>query len=888
MSAPGPAADESGAAPYPRHWEADVLLSDGGTGHLRPIRPDDAEALQEMHSRLSEQTIYMRFFAPYPVIQPKELTHFTNVDHDKRVAFVLLVDEKLVAVGRYEGRPGSDAAEVAFVVQDDHQGRGIGSVLLEHLAAAGQERGLRRFEADVLSGNRAMLGVFLDAGYTVNRQYESGTVQVAFDIAPTDKSREVMRSREHRAEARSIGRLLRPAGVAVVGASRDPAKPGGVVLANLLAAGFEGQVVPIHRSATEIAGLPAYRRVVDAPRPVDLAVVCTPPSTLPAVVEDCAAAGVHGLVVLTDMRSAEADRDLAARVRAAGMRLIGPAGLGVLRPAGHLNASLVPRIAAPGRLGFFAQSDALGIALLDEVGRRGLGISSFVSAGARADVSGNDLLQYWEDDPDTAVVLLYLETFGNPRKFGRLARRLGRMKPMVAVTTGVSPVAEALLAQAGVVRAGTVADMLDVAALLDAQPLPEGDVVGVVSNSSSLARLVERTLPAAGLTAGSVHVVPVDSGGEQYRPALDGAMTEADALIAVFVPPLGIGAAEVGAAVAELAVTSARPVAATFLGQQGIVPELASVPSYATPEAAVAAMGRVREHARWRSRRPGIEFHFDELDPGAARAIVQAAIDAPGDGATAGAGGLSGGAGGGLITPPRAIAGTPQNQLDIAGLLEAYGIDVVPAYPAPSADAAVTAAEQIGWPVVLKTTDPAYRHRSDLGAVRLDLSNPDQLRSAWQAVTETLADSTSHGGDPSGSLVVQAMAPLGVPVVIGAVEDPSFGPMVSFAVGGIASELLGDTVWRMVPLLDVDVEEMVRAPRAAPLLSGYRGAEPVDLGALQDLLLRVARLKDDLPEVATVELNPVLVTASGLKALGAAVTVGAPVARLDYGPRRML
>jgi acyl-CoA synthetase (NDP forming)/GNAT superfamily N-acetyltransferase len=875
--------------PYPRHWEADVLLSDGGTGHLRPIRPDDAEALQAMHGRLSEQTIYRRFFAPYPVIQPKELKRFTVVDHDRRVAFVLLVDDTLVAVGRYEGTPGSDAAEVAFVVQDDHQGRGIGSVLLEHLAAAGQERGLRRFEADVLSGNRAMLGVFLDAGYTVSRQYESGTVQVAFDIAPTDKSREVMRAREHRAEARSIGRLLRPSGVAVVGASRDPAKPGGVVLANLLAAGFEGQVVPVHPSADAIAGLPAFRRVVDAPAPVDLVVICTPPSTLPGIVEDCAAAGVHGLVVLTDMRSKDADRDLAARVRAAGMRLIGPAGLGVIRPAGHLNASLVPRIVASGRLGFFAQSDALGIALLDEVGRRGLGISSFVSAGARADVSGNDLLQYWEDDPDTNVVLLYLETFGNPRKFGRLARRLGRVKPVVAVTTGVSPVAEALLAQAGVVRAGTVADMLDVAALLDAQPLPEGDFVGVVSNSSSLARLVERTLPAAGLQVGRVQVVPVDSGAEQYRPALAGAIEDADALIAVFVPPLGTGAAEVGAAVAELAVTSGCPVAATFLGQEGIVPELATVPSYATPESAVAAMGRAREHARWRSRRPGLEFDLDDLDPAGARAIVQAAIDAPGDGAAAGAGGLTGEPGGGTIAPPVATDGKPQSQFDITGLLDAYGIHIVPAYPAPTADAAVAAAERIGWPVVLKTTDPAYRHRSDLGAVRLDLSSADQLRTAWHAVNETLAAS-AHGraGESHGALVVQAMAPLGVPVVVGAVEDPSFGPMVSFAVGGIASELLGDTVWRMVPLLDADAEEMVRAPRAAPLLSGYRGAEPVDLGALQDLLLRVARLKDDLPEVATVELNPVLVTTSGLKALGAAVTVGAPVARLDYGPRRML
>jgi acyl-CoA synthetase (NDP forming) len=473
-----------------------------------------------------------------------------------------------------------------------------------------------------------------------------------------------------------------------------------------------------------------------------------------------------------------------------------------------------------------------------------------------------------------------------------------------------------------VVRAATVSDLLDAAALLDAQPLPDGDRVGVVSNSNALARLVERTLPGAGLVAGPVQVVPVDSGAEQYRPALSGALADADALIAVFVPPLGIGAAEVGAAVAEAARSSGRPIAATFLGQEGIVPELGTVPAYSTPESAVAAMGRVREHARWRNRPVGIEVDLD-----ADRALARNLVDA-----VAGAG-TSGGGAGGLadhadaagpadpsdaadpadpVSTPNAdelrrsrssvaeqeaalgdsgpLPATRSGALDVSALLGAYGIAVVPAYPAPTAAEAVRVADRVGWPVVLKTTDAAYRHRSDLGAVRLDLTNPEQLRSAWQSVTDQLRKVAEGRGDEGsgGDLVVQKMAPLGVPVVVGAVEDPRFGPLVSFAVGGIASELLGDTVWRMVPLLDADAEEMVRAPRAAPLLSGYRGAEPADLPRVQDLLLRVAQLKDDLPEVASVELNPVLVTADGLHVLGAAVHVGPPVTRLDYGPRRML
>jgi acyl-CoA synthetase (NDP forming) len=394
--------------------------------------------------------------------------------------------------------------------------------------------------------------------------------------------------------------------------------------------------------------------------------------------------------------------------------------------------------------------------------------------------------------------------------------------------------------------------------------------------------------------SGPVTVVPVDSGAEQYRPAMSGALQDADALIAVFVPPLGIGSAEVGAAVAETARASGRPVAATFLGHEGIVAELDGVPAYATPEAAVRAMGRVREHARWRSRPVGVELDLPDVDRAAARRLLEAGAS------VGGAGGMAGGADAGEEEPAITATGrgahpsadpSDSGSLDVAAVLETYGISVVPAFPVADEEQAIAVAERVGWPVVLKTTDPAYRHRSDLGAVRLDLGGPDQLRAAWRSVVNRLHEAS--GGRPdetgaAGALVVQAMAPPGVPVVIGAVEDPRFGPLVSFAVGGIASELLGDTVWRMVPLLDADAEEMVRAPRAAPLLSGYRGAEPVHVAGLQQLLMRVARLKDDLPEIATVELNPVLVAASGLHVLGASLHVGPPVARLDYGPRRML
>jgi len=856
------AASTGGADPgYPLAWEADVVLADGGTAHLRPIRPDDADRLVEMHSRLSAQTIYYRFFGPYPRISPVDLERFTVVDHHWRVAFVALLGERLVAVGRYEGREGDDTAEVAFVVEDSQQGRGFGSVLLEHLAAAARERGISRFDAEVLSQNRGMLRIFLEAGYSVSRSYDSGTVHVEFDVAPTDTSDEVMRSREHRAEARSIGRLLHPRVIAVAGASREPEAIGGVVFRTALASGFAGPIHPVNPAAVAVASVAAYPTVQDIPGPVDLVVACVPPGALLAVTDDCGAKGVHALVVVTDPGDAALEQELVRRARAGGMRVIGPACLGVLDTATRLDASLVPRMPLPGRVGFFAQSGALGIALLQEVDRRGLGLSSFVSAGHRVDVSGNDLLQYWEDDEGTDVVLLYLESFGNPRKFARLAQRVGRTKPVVALTAGRHSFEQTLLASAGVVQAATVPELLDVATLLSTQPLPAGDRVGVVANDTALARLATDACRGHDLDPVEVLTLAVDSGSEQYREALDQVCASCDAVVAVFVPPVRALTADVGRAVAAAGAAGQRPVLATFTGVEGLVPELGAVPAFASPEAAVAALARARGLARWRARPRGTPPVLAGIDPAAARAVFSDAAEAAeaADGGDDGAHSL--------------------DERSVVALLTAYGIELVTAVAVADADAAVSEAQRLGWPVVLKTTSLAYRHRQDLGGVRLDLTEEAQLRAAWTAMTEQLGD--------SAELVVQKMAPPGVAVVVGAVEDARVGPAVSFALGGIASDLLDDRAVRLLPLTDVDAHELVSAPRAASLLSGYRGAAPVDVAAVEDLVLRVARLKDDLPEIASLSLNPVVVSREGLAVLAAQVEVGPPVARPDTGPRRM-
>ncbi|GHE08075.1 bifunctional acetate--CoA ligase family protein/GNAT family N-acetyltransferase [Klenkia taihuensis] len=886
---------EPGTDPTPPPgWEADVVAADGGTVHLRPITPEDADGIQGLMERSSDQTRYYRFFGPMKRLSDKDLHRFTHVDHDNRVAFVVLLGDELIGVGRYDRYPGTDDAEVAFLVEDAHQRRGLGSVLLEHLAAAARERGITRFVAEVLSQNTGMVRVFLDAGYEARRSYEDGVVHLTFPIAPTEQALAVTYEREQRSESRSIGRLLNPQSVAVVGASNDTAKIGHAVLRNLLDAGFAGPIYPVNPAVRHVAGVPAHASIEDIPDDVDLAVLAVPATEVPGVVEACRRKRVKGLVVIsggfgeTGPEGRAAEREFVAAARASGMRVVGPNCLGLVNtdPAVSLNASLAPRVPGRGRMGFFAQSGALGVMLLERASNRGIGLSSFVSAGNRADVSGNDMLQYWATDPGTEVVLLHLESFGNPRKFARLARRVGRDKPVVAVKSGrhvgmtaglagtsVSVPEQsvaALFASAGVIRVQTLAELFDVGTLLAHQPLPAGDRVAIVGNSTAVGVLVADAVLELGLQL--AHERPVDIGTgappEEFRAALQAALDDdrVDAVVAVYLPALAHEAEPFGRVLREISAGATKPLVANFLSADGIpdvlvvrgedgMPARGSVPSFSTPERAVIALARVAEHAAWR-RRPVGEVPELDVDEAAARAVVDGAL-ADGEGRE--------------LTDDEVIA-----------LLAAYGVPLLRTRRADDAEAAVAAAEEVGYPVVLKSTAPWLRHRADLGGTRLDLRDADDVRAGFEAIPS---------GDP---VIVQEMAAPGVPTVVEVVDDPSFGALVSFGVGGVATDLLGDRAFRTLPLTDTDAHEMVREPRAWPLLDGYRGSEPVDVAALEDLLLRVARLADDLPEVLALSLEPVIVGPASpwhggrsLVVAGAAVRVGPATARVDPGPRRM-
>jgi acetyl coenzyme A synthetase (ADP forming)-like protein len=880
-------------------WEADAVLADGGVVHVRPIRADDADRLRAFHERLSDRSRYFRFFSPHPRLSDQEVERFTTVDFVDRVALVGVLEGDLVAVGRYDRIDSGEVAEVAFVVADDHQGRGLGTLLLEHLTAVARQRDIRRFLAEVLPSNRSMLEVFQRAGFEVTRRFDEGVMHVEFAIAPTDSEREVVTRREHVSEARSVARLLAPHSIAVVGASRRSGTVGNAVLSNLLDGGFKGPVYPVNPKATEVAGVAAYPTVAAVPGPVDLAVLAVPPDQAVAVVDDCGAKGVGGLLVLsagfaeTGPEGAALQRELVERARFHGMRMIGPNCLGAVNtaPDVSMNATFAETPVTRGRAGFMSQSGALGVAFLSEASFTGLGVSTFVSVGNKADVSGNDLLQYWEDDEATAVVLLYLESFGNPRKFARIARRVSRRTPVVALKSGRTAIGsraarshtaalatadtavDALFAQTGVIRVDTLSEMIDVARVAVACSEPAGSRVAIVGNSGGPAIMAADAAAGAGLEVpeltsatqqelsalvgpNAAVVNPVDTTAAA-NAALLGRTVElvmadgsVDAVVVVFTPTLLASSADVAEELAALC-NRRVPVLAAFLGTNPLPDRLAAanIPAFPMPEEAIAALGRLVAHAAWARRAEGSVPDLDRIDVAAAQTLAREFLDKEPEG--------------GWLSPAATVA-----------LLATHGIPILPVVPVDSPEAAARAAEEIGAPVALKGTGPGLLHKSDVGGVVVGLDSPEAAASAYRGMSDRLGEAMDGG-------VVQAMAARGVETIVGLVHDEAFGPLVMFGMGGTAAEVLADRAFRILPLTDLDAGELVRAVRGAPLLFGYRGQPAVNVRALEDVLLRVARLAENVPELSELDLNPVVVSVGDAVAVDARISLRPRSAALD-------
>ena len=814
-------------APAPRrepppHWAADVVTTDGGTVHVRPITPADAGALVAFHGRLSARTIHLRFFSPRPALSPREVERFTTVDHDDRVALVAELGDELVGVARYDRLPATSSAEVAFVVGDEHQGRGLGTLLLEHLAAAARERGITRFFADTLPDNRRMIGVFRDAGWATSAKLEDGIVRIEFAIEATISATTAQHAREQRADARSIARLLEPTSIVVVGASRRSGTPGHDLLRNLAEGGFTGPLHAVHPEVTEVAGVPAVASVEDVPGGVDLAIVVVPAAAVHDVVLACARKRVRGLLIVsagfaeTGRSGAAAEREVVALARRHGMRVIGPNSMGIVNtdPAVSLQGVIAGAPVLEGRVGFLSQSGALGIAILEWASRLGLGVSSFVSVGNKSDVSGNDLLQWWEGDERTDVVLLYLESFGNPRKFARVARRVGRTKPVVAVKSrrpslGDERAVDALFRQTGIIRVDTLEQLFEAGLVLSRGPLPKGRRVAVVAASGGPGLLAADACEAAGLQVlglgdatrtvlravlpeGCVVGNPVQlvawATVDDYVAALRIVLAapEVDAVLVIFTPPVREHALELATTLTDEVAALGKPVLANLLTADGDLVQVGRLPTFRSPEAAAFALARAANYAEWRAAPVGRMPDLSGVDVVAARLLVAAALAEEPD-------------------------GTWLPSDDVIALLSYVGISV--------------------------------------GATEVVLGLDGAVAEA----------------------VVQPMVRGGVELEVAVRPDPSFGNLVRLAVGGPSADLIADEAHRTTPLTDVDAHDLVRSLRTAPLLFDGRDGRPGDVTALEDLLLRVGRLVEELPEVVELVLDPVVVTPAGATAARARV-----------------
>jgi len=876
-----------------------ALLTDGTTVLIRPARPDDTEAVRQMHADMSPANAYLRFFSISPLAAEREAQRVCRPPDPGHAALLAWLGSQLVGVASYEptGKPG--VAEIAFAVTDHMHGRGVATLLLDHLVSIARLRGLSAFTAETLADNIAMLRVFASVGLPAKRQMADGVIETTFPLPVDEADRRLadyldsVARREQLADVASLRHLLEPSSIAVVGASRKPERVGHAILRNIVADGFEGRIYAVNPRADSIEGIDCLPSVADLPEPVDVAVIAVPPPAVAQVADDCGRRGVRSLVVVTSGLEADTGSELLAICRGYGMRLVGPNCFGIAIPGRSLNATFAAADPLPGVAGLVVQSGGIGIAVLEHLSRLGIGVSSFASVGDKYDVSSNDMLMWWEQDKITRLAVLYVESFGSPRRFAQTARRVGREIPVLTVIGGRSAAGqraaashtaaaatplitqEALFEQAGIVATSSLGELIDVAALLACQPLLAGNRIAIVSNAGGAGVLAADACGDNGLVVaafseptrqrlrkllprGAAVGDPVDTTAavsqDDYRTCIEKAAQDdgVDAVLAITVPT---ALSDLTPAILRASVT--KPLVAVMLDQPESVrllrragppddgagseqaPDaeaasggwagLPSIPVYQYPESAARALGYAARYGAWRSRGAGQVPELAGVRPDDARQLVARF--------------LAGQHLGGWLPPA-----------ETAELLSCFGITLVPTRQVTDADAAAAAATELGGQVVLKADVAGLVHKSDAGAVLLGLHTKADVRRGYAELARRF------GADLRGVLV-QPMITDGVEVLIGVVHEPVFGPLVVFGLGGVATDVLGDHAARLTPLTDSDAEEMILGIRAAPLLLGHRGTPPADVDALADVLLRVSRLADDVPEVAELDLNPVIARA---------------------------
>jgi acetyl coenzyme A synthetase (ADP forming)-like protein len=820
-------------------------------------------------------------------------------------------DHRIIAEADY--RPsGPGAAEAGVVVADAFQRKGLGTILLAHLSQAAADAGITTFTITTPATAHYKLNFVEEMGYPVHVGAPPGFVRITFPTSITPAGLEAFEKSEAISASTAVSRFLKARSIAVIGASRDSKSIGGALFSNILRGGFEGPVYPVNREASFVQSVTAFRSVLDCPGQVDLAFVAVPARYVAAVVKECTKKGVPAVVVISSGFAevgGEGQRlqdELVEMCRASGTRLIGPNCMGIINTerSVSLNGQFAPAMPTEGRIGFLSQSGALGYAIIDQMSRLGLGLSSFVSVGNKADISSNDLIQYWEGDVNTAVILLHLESFGNPRKFARLAKRIARTKPIVVVKSGRSSAGfrgtqshtgavvaasdvtvGALFGQSGVSRTDTLEEMFDVAAFFSTQPLPKGDGVAIITNAggpgilaadaceslglkvpelaeATKAGLREFLLPIAG-TSNPIDMTSAAS-AEDYRKAIRVVSDDpsVESLIVIFIPPIAVRTEDVGAQIVAAAeeLNGRKPLITTFMATRGISGQLSGkdvkVPAYPFPESAARALAHAVNRRRWLSKPSGKLKVF--LDT---RKLEAAAV----------------------VSNARAEGRSWLDPAETHKLLSCYGIREAKTISAGSPRQASVAARGFRGRVALKAFAPGLVHKSDVGAVKLGLT-----RGEVEMAAERMRDRLKREGIEKSGFIVQEMVEDAAEMFVGMTNDPSFGPLLATGAGGTLVELINDVSVKLTPLTDSDAGEMVRSLKTFRVLDGYRGEPRRDVSALEETILRLGALVEDIPEIAELDLNPVFVLKDGMGAVvaDARIRVAGSSSQLPLGANK--
>ena len=885
------------SSPDISRYRKEVVLRDGSRILLRPIEKDDVQLWLAFVSRLSTHAKYLRFHNVPKEMTEEDALRYCTVDYSNTFAYVAETGQgpkrKIIAIARYYRLPTRPTAEVAFAINDTNQLKGLGTKLMQALVDVARENGITAFEACVLSENQKMMEVFRDYGFYVSCELEDDVYYVKFPIKPTRRVTAKEVGRDSIASAASLRPILSPKSVAIIGAARSAGTIGNLLMRCILQNDFSGIVYPVNPNADAILSVKSYPSVLDIPGDVDMAIIAVPARAVNKVADECGQKGVRAIIVISDgfrERSPEGaalEEDLRNITLSYGMRLVGPNCMGVINtnPAVRLNATFSQVYPSPGNVAFLSQSGAMGLTILEQVRNLNMGISTFVSVGNRADVSSNDLLQYWENDPATKVILLYLESFGNPRRFARLARRVSEKKPIVAVKSGSTPAgaraasshtgalatsdiaSDVLFHNAGIIRVDAVEELFNLATLLSTQPLPRGRRLVIVTNGGGPGIIAADAASRNGLdvielspvTIAKIRPVvkrdinianPIDTTAgataEEYEGLLRilAADKDIDAVLTIFIPPIVIETKDMEESlrrVAPLFWRYKKPILACFIGQKGLSTELGSrghhIPSYTFPEEAILALKRAVNYAEIRRKPAGKIPAIKGIRKAAARRIIEAAI---------------------IRTPARPLW---LNTGVISELLKCYGINHSSTVFAKTAAQAQAAAVKLGFPVAVKLDSATITHKTDVGGVILNVDSKEDVRKAFNSIKSNLKKIGKE--QEMAGVILQQMAEGGIETIVGVTQDPSFGPLLMFGSGGVYAELIKDVALKLHPITDVDAAEMIKSLKMSQLFEGYRGAPPSDTAALQDLLLRVSALIEDIPEIAELDLNPVNVMAKG-------------------------